>query len=155
MINNVTLMGRLTKPPELRQTPNGISVVTFSLAVERNYKPQNGEKETDFINCVAWRQTADFIHRYFGKGDMIAITGEIQTRKYTDASGTNRTVFEVMANQASFCGGKNSASDPAITTQAPNDFEVVIPTLATSADNVNSTFTTTVDPLDELDDLPF
>lgn len=144
MINNVTLMGRLTKPPELRQTPSGINVVTFSLAVERNYKPQNGEKETDFINCVAWRQTADFIQRYFGKGDMIAITGEIQTRKYTDAAGTNRTVFEVVANQASFCGSKNSASGPTSTTQTQDNFEVVIPTSATSSD-----------PLDELDDLPF
>ena len=110
MINNVTLMGRLTARPELKTTPSGTTVTGFCIAVDRRYKPKDGEKQTDFINCVAWRNTAEFITRYFDKGDLIAVTGEIQTRTYKDNSGNNRTAFEIVINQASFCGGKNNNS---------------------------------------------
>ena len=106
MINNVVLMGRLVATPELRQTPNGISVTSFSLAVERSFARQGEQRQTDFINCVAWRNTADFISRYFQKGSMIAVTGSIQTRNYEDKNGNKRTAFEVIVDQASFCGSK-------------------------------------------------
>lgn len=111
MINNVVLMGRLTADPELKTTPNGTSVTSFSVAVERSYAPKGQERETDFINIVAWRHTADFICRYFGKGSMIAIEGSIQTRKYQDKNGNNRVAVEVVANQASFCGSKNEGAN--------------------------------------------
>lgn len=111
MINNVTLMGRLTATPELKQTPSGASVTAFSIAVDRRYQPKDGEKQTDFIGCVAWRNTAEFITRYFSKGDMIAVTGEIQTRKYKDKSGNNRVAVEVIIDNASFCGGKSNGSN--------------------------------------------
>ncbi len=107
MLNNVTLMGRLTAAPELKTTTSGVNVTAFTIAVDRRYQ-QNGQRQADFINCVAWRNTAEFITRYFNKGDMIAVTGEIQTRKYQDKDGNNRTAFEVVINQASFCGGKNN-----------------------------------------------
>ena len=110
MINNVTLMGRLTAAPELKQTTSGTSVVAFCIAVERRYQQKDGAKQTDFINCVAWRNTAEFIAKYFNKGDMIAVTGEIQTRKYQDNSGNNRVAVEVIIDNASFCGGKNSGN---------------------------------------------
>lgn len=108
MLNNVVLMGRLTAPPELRSTPDGTSVIRFCIAVDRRYQPKDGEKQADFINCVAWRGTAEFITRYFKKGDPIAVTGAIQTRKYKDKDGNNRTAFEVVIEQATFCGSKNS-----------------------------------------------
>lgn len=110
MINNVTLMGRLTARPELKATQSGTTVTGFCIAVDRRYQPKDGEKLTDFINCVAWRNTAEFVTKYFDKGDMIAVTGEIQTRAYKDKNGNNRTAFEVVINQASFCGGKNSGN---------------------------------------------
>lgn len=106
MLNRAVLMGRLTADPELRQTPNGISVLSFSIAVDRTYGGKNGERQTDFINLVAWRQTAEFISRYFSKGQMIAVDGSIQTRNYTDKQGNNRTAFEVVIDNASFCGSK-------------------------------------------------
>ena len=116
MINNVTLMGRLTAAPELKTTTSGTSVTTFCIAVDRRFQPKDGEKQADFINCVAWRATAEFITRYFGKGDLIAVTGEIQTRKYQDNSGNNRVAVEVVINNASFCGGKSGGD----TDSAPH-----------------------------------
>ena len=108
MINNVILLGRLTGTPELKQTRSGTLVTSFCIAVDRRFQKQGEEKQTDFINCVAWQKTAEFISKYFSKGDTIAVTGEIQTRKYKDGSGNNRTAVEVIINQASFCGGKNN-----------------------------------------------
>lgn len=119
MINNVTLMGRLTAAPELKQTTSGNSVTAFCIAVDRRYTAKDGEKQADFINCVAWRNTAEFITRYFGKGDMIAVTGEIQTRKYQDNSGNNRVAVEVVIDNASFCGGKNSGGNGSEPAPAP------------------------------------
>lgn len=104
-MNRVCLMGRLTRDPELRQTQNGVSVTSFSIAVNRKY-----DKETaDFIDVIAWRQTAEFVAKYFGKGDMIAIEGVIQTRTYEDKQGNNRKAVEVVADQVYFCGSKQSS----------------------------------------------
>ncbi len=108
MINNVTLMGRLIADPELRTTPGGVSVTPFAIAVDRKYTPSGQERQTDFIDCVAWRGTADFITRYFRKGDMIAVEGEIQTRTWEDTNGNKRKAVEVIVSNASFCGSKQS-----------------------------------------------
>ena len=110
MLNKSILMGRLTYAPELKKTQSGVSVLSFRLAVDRRGRGQNGERETDFINCVAWRGTAEFISKFFEKGDLIAITGRIQTRPYKDRDGNNRTAFEVVADEAEFCVGKTNNS---------------------------------------------
>ena len=106
MLNCAIIMGRLTADPELKTTQSGISVTSISVAVDRNDTPKGQERQTDFINVVAWRQTAEFVTRYFHKGSMIAIEGSIQTRKYQDKNGNNRTAVEVVANNVSFCGSK-------------------------------------------------
>ena len=122
MFNLVILTGRLTADPELKTTPNGVSVTTFSIAVNRNYK-SGEEQQTDFINIVAWRQTAEFITKYFQKGTMIGIEGSIQTRRYQDANGNTRTAFEVIANNVQFVEAKKSQAenDPLIKLQANLD----------------------------------
>ena len=111
MINSVVLMGRLTAAPELKKTQSGLSVTTFSIAVDRNYRRE--ERQTDFINIVAWRQTAEFICNYFKKGQMIAVEGSIQTRNYEDRNGNKRTAFEVVDNNVSFCGEKRDSGSAA------------------------------------------
>lgn len=105
MINSAVIMGRLTADPELRQTQSGISVARFSVAVERPYS-KDGERQTDFLDVVAWRNTADFVCRYFVKGQMIAIFGSIQARTYTDRDGNRRKYVEIVADGVSFCGDK-------------------------------------------------
>jgi single-strand DNA-binding protein len=143
MINRIIIMGRLTADPELRTTNSGVSCCPFTVAVDRRVQ-SNGEKQADFIPCVAWRGTAEFVSKHFRKGKMIAVDGEMQTRKYTDKDGNNRTAFEVMAANVSFCGdgsgsGNNAAAQtqseptPSVPTQAADDF----------------------DPVDAYDDLPF
>lgn len=107
MFNLVVLTGRLTAAPELKTTQNGVSVCSFSIAVERRYK-QGEERQADFINIVAWRQTAEFVSKHFNKGSMIGIEGAIQTRKYQDKDGNNRTAFEVVANNVQFVESKRS-----------------------------------------------
>lgn len=104
-MNKVILMGRLTKEPELKQTPNQISVVQFSLAVNRRFVKE-GQQEADFINCVAWRQTAEFISRYFHKGSMIAVAGSIQTRSWEGQDGKRQYATEVLADEVYFTGEK-------------------------------------------------
>lgn len=108
-MNITTLLGRLTANPEIRQTPNGISVCSFTLAVDRFV---NNEKKADFINCVAWRQNAENIAKFFKKGSMIAINGSIQTRTYQDKdTGKNRTAFEVLVDRFHFTGSANSTNN--------------------------------------------
>lgn len=109
MLNRAILMGRLTKDPEMRQTSNGVEVTTFTLAVNRNYS-KAGNPQTDFIDIVAWRQTAKFAYQYFNKGQLVAVDGQIQTRTYTDRNGANRKAFEIVADQVYFAESK-SASD--------------------------------------------
>lgn len=146
MINMVALMGRLTYEPELRTTPSGVSVLRFQVACDRNYQRSGQDRQADFIDCVAWRQTAEFISRYFHKGSMIAVEGSIQTSSYTDKNGNNRKQVEVVANNVSFCGSKSEscttgAANPAFAQPAPS---------YASADN--SDFEEIVD---DDDDLPF
>lgn len=105
MFNLVVLTGRLTQDPELKNTSNGVPVCNFSIAVERRYK-QGEERQADFINIVAWRGAAEFVSKYFTKGSMIGIEGAIQTRKYQDKDGNNRTAFEVVANNVQFVESK-------------------------------------------------
>ena len=108
-LNNVTLMGRLAADPELKTTQSGVSVTSFSIAVDRKYQPKGEEKKADFIDCVAWRSTADFICKYFQKGTMIGIEGEIQTRTYQDKDGKNRKATEILVANVSFCGSKSES----------------------------------------------
>ena len=122
MINSVVLMGRLTADPELRTTTTGKSVCSFSIAVDRGYSKNAEERQADFINIVAWENTANFVCRYFSKGSMIAIQGQIQTRRYEDKTGAKRTAFEVVAREVSFCGSKSetgTVSRPAAPEQPP------------------------------------
>ena len=136
MLNCAVIMGRLTADPELRQTPSGVSVTRFTVAVDRGYVKAGEERKADFINVVAWRQTAEFVSRYFQKGSMIAVQGSIQTRSYEDNNGNKRTAFEVLAREVSFCGSKAetgtmapSVSDvapaPTYQTAVPSDFEEI------------------------------
>lgn len=131
MLNKVILMGRITHDLELKQTPSGISSLTFSVAVERNYADQNGERQSDFIRCVAWRQTAEFIGKYFGKGRMIAIEGNIRTGSYDDKNGVKHYTTDVYVDNASFTGepkkggGQPSKGAPPIPGDL-SDFEEVL-----------------------------
>ena len=118
MFNLVVLTGRLTAAPELKTTQSGISVTSFSIAVDRRYRAGE-EKQTDFINVVAWRQSAEFVAKYFKKGNMIGIEGSIQTRKYTDKNGNNRTAFEVVANNVQFVETKRDSAPSAVEDTAP------------------------------------
>ena len=102
MLNKIILMGRLTRDPELRRTQSGTAVTSFSLAVDRDFKSQSGEKETDFIDIVAWRQTAEFVSKYFTKGSMVAVSGRLQMRDWTDRDGNKRTSAEVVADNVYF-----------------------------------------------------
>ena len=104
MLNRVILMGRITQDLELKTTQSGISVLSFTVAVDRNYARQGEERQTDFIDCVAWRQTADFISKYFYKGRMIAVEGTLQKRSYDDRNGNKRWATEVVVDNASFTG---------------------------------------------------
>ncbi|MEI3289646.1 MAG: single-stranded DNA-binding protein [Eubacterium sp.] len=135
MINSVVLMGRLTYEPELKTTTSGLSVIRFQMAVDRNYQSQGQERQADFIDVVAWRQTADFVSRYFHKGSMIAVEGSIQTNNFTDRDGNKRKSVEVVANQVSFCGSKTESqgANPAFSQPAPSystadnsDFEEIV-----------------------------
>ena len=109
MLNKVILMGRFTRDPELRSTPQGISTCSFSIAVDRNFVRQGEERKADFINCVAWRQTAEFISKYFRKGNMVALEGSIQTRTWDDPDGKKRYATDVVVNQVYFAESKRDS----------------------------------------------
>ncbi len=104
MLNVAALMGRIVADPELKHTQNDIAKTTFTLAVERDFAKRNEEKETDFIDIVAWRNTAIFVCKYFGKGALVAVEGAIQTRSYTDTQGNKRKIFEIVASEVHFAG---------------------------------------------------
>jgi len=108
-MNQIVIMGRLTRDPELRHTPNGVAVASFSLAVDRGYAPKDGgERQTDFIDVVAWRNTAEFVSKYFTKGQMAAVTGRLQIRDWTDKDGNKRRSAEVVADNIYFTESKKS-----------------------------------------------
>lgn len=107
MLNHIVIMGRLVRDPEYKTTGTGLSVTNFSVAVDRDFPGQSGEKETDFIDCVAWRKTAEFITKYFRKGSMIALSGRLQIRGWTDKDGNKRRTAEVVADNAYFGSTKS------------------------------------------------
>ena len=106
MLNHIAIMGRLVRDPELRRTGNGIAVASFCVAVDRDFSGDGQKKEADFINCVAWRQTGEFVSRYFTKGKLIVVSGRLQMRSYTDKDGSKRTAAEVVADHCYFGGSK-------------------------------------------------
>ena len=114
MLNTICLVGRVVHDPEIKHTPTGNAVTTFAVAVERNRSGQDGQKIVDYIDVVAWRKTAEFISKYFRKGSWIAVNGSLQTRTYEDRNGNKRKVYEVLADNVHFCGGKSetNTSDP-------------------------------------------
>lgn len=105
-LNSVTLMGRLTAEPELRTTQNGTAVTSFTLAVDRDYQSGGSERQTDFVSCVAWRKTGEFVSKHFTKGQMMALHGSLQSRKWEDRDGNKRVAWEVVADSVHFCGDK-------------------------------------------------
>lgn len=144
-MNVVCLLGRLTGDPELRRTQTDVAVTSFCVAVDRAYQPKGQERQTDFINVVAWRGTAEFICRYFHKGQRIALNGSLQSRQYTDKEGNKRTAYEVVVDNAFFAESKREGSaapasspfgspipaygndmQPAFSTASEGDFEEIV-----------------------------
>lgn len=127
MLNRIDLLGRLCADPELRQTQSGVSVVSFRLAVDQDYaNKETGERGCDFINIVAWRGTAEFVSRYFTKGQLCVVSGRLQMRNYTDRDGNKRTIAEVVANDVYFAGGRNESKhegEPEYT--GPQEFQEI------------------------------
>jgi single-strand DNA-binding protein len=120
MLNHITIMGRLTRDPEMRRTGSGVPVASFTLAVDRDIaNKQTGEKETDFIDCVAWRQTGEFVEKYFSKGRMAVVSGRLQIRSWTDKDGNKRRTAEVVADNVYFGDSKNANTD---TSAAPSNY---------------------------------
>ncbi|WP_066689101.1 single-stranded DNA-binding protein [Christensenella intestinihominis] len=141
-INKAVIVGNLTRSPEQKTTPNGISVTSFTVAVNRRYKSQDGQQQTDFINCVAWRVTAEFIAKYFSKGSRIGVVGTIQTRNYEDQNGVRRYVTEIVVDEAEFMTSK------AQSVQKPNEQE------SRTADELFAEDLADFQPLDDAE-LPF
>ena len=135
MLNHVVIMGRLTRDPELRRTATGAAVTSFTVAVDRDFgKNENGEKETDFIDCVAWRQTGEFVSKYFTRGRMAVVSGRLQIRNWTDKDGNKRRSAEVLADSVYFGDSKNGTQDsqqsytgfiPNAQPAVANDFQVL------------------------------
>lgn len=135
MLNHITIMGRMTRDPELRRTGSGTSVVSFTLAVDRDFSSKDsGEKETDFIDCTAWRNTADFVSKYFTKGRMAVVSGRLQIRNWTDKEGNKRRSAEVVADNVYFGDSKKDDSGnnsyggyaaPSYPSTPASDFEML------------------------------
>lgn len=131
MLNKSIIMGRLVADPEIRTTQNGVSVASLRVAVDRDYTPKGEERQTDFINVTAWRQTAEFISRYFSKGRMIVAEGRLQVRNYEDKSGNKRTAYEIVADNVYFGDSKSESGSTqakktvALTVDDLEDFEDV------------------------------
>ena len=151
MLNCAVLMGRLVADPELRTTTSGISVTSFRIAVDRSFVRQGEERQADFIDIVAWRQTADFVCRYFRKGSMIAVQGSIQTRAYEDKQGNKRTAVEVVADNVSFCGSKAESG----TAGGTRPYENVAPAAAPAVSFASGTMGDFESIEDDDDSLPF
>jgi single-strand DNA-binding protein len=118
MLNHITIMGRLTRDPELRRTGSGLAVASFTVAVDRDWpNKETGEKETDFIDCVAWRQTGEFVSKYFTKGSMIVVSGRLQIRPWTDKDGNKRKTAEIVADNVYF--GESKKDKPANNYYTP------------------------------------
>lgn len=150
MLNVVVLTGRLTADPELRHTPNDIAVTSFTLAVNRKFSRPGEEKQTDFIDIVAWRNTAEFVCKYFKKGQLIAIEGSIQTRTYQDKDGNKRKAFEIVARDAQFAESKKSASDDSFESKSSSSS-----TMNEFNDSYSSGNNDDFQTIESDDDLPF
>ena len=124
MLNHITIMGRMVRDPELRHTGSGTAVASFTLAVDRDFTGKDNEKVTDFIDCVAWRATGEFVSKYFTKGRMVCVAGSLQIREWTDKDGNKRRNAEVIANNVYFADSKNVATDNNVghTATAPANF---------------------------------
>lgn len=125
MLNDVCLQGRICNDIELRRTGTGVAVASFTLAVDRDFKNADGEKETDFFDIVCWRNTAEFVTRYFAKGKQIVVAGRLQSRHWADNEGKKRKAVEVVAESAYFCEGKNTSAAPAANTAPASDFAML------------------------------
>ena len=143
-MNKVILMGHLTKDIEMRQTPNGVSLARFSIAVTRRFKNSNGEYDADFINCIAWRKTGEFIARYFQKGSMIAVVGSIQSRSWDGNDGKKQYATEVIVDEAYFTGSKSENSTGSNTDLSDS-----------SLDDLNSQYGEDFATIGDEEDLPF
>ena len=146
MLNKVVLMGRLTRDPELKYTPSNVAVTTFSVAVDRNYARQGEQRQTDFINVVAWRTTAEFVAKYFTKGQLMALSGSIQTRTWDDNEGKKHYVTEVVADEVHFAEGKRDTAQYQQSAPQPSAQPQAAPQVQPTAD-----FTMSEDD----EDLPF
>ena len=134
MLNHIVIMGRLTRDPELRRTGSGVAVASFSLAVDRDFAPKDGgERETDFIDCVAWRQTGEFVSKYFTKGSMAVVSGRLQIRGWTDKDGNKRRSAEVVADNVYF-GDSKRDGDGAYSAPAPSYGGYTAPASAPASD---------------------
>ena len=120
MLNHIVVMGRLTADPELRRTQSGTAVTSFTLAVDRDFKAENGERETDFIPCVAWRGTAEFVQKYFSKGRMAVVSGRLQIRSWTDKDGNKRKAAEIVAENVYFGDSKRDGDASAAAGVTPH-----------------------------------
>ena len=144
-MNKVILMGRLTKDIEMRQTPNGVSLARFSIAVNRRFAGKDAQQQADFINCVAWRQTGEFIARYFQKGSMIAVVGSIQSRSWDGNDGKKQYATEVIVDEAYFAGSKSGSG----TKGNDTDFS------DSGIDDLNSQYGDDFATIGDEEDLPF
>lgn len=111
MLNHITAAGRLTKDPELRRTQNGVAVASFTIACDRDIKDASGNKQTDFIDCVAWRNTAEFVDKYFTRGRMVIVSGRFQMREWTDKNGVKRKSAEILAESVYFADSKQAQAN--------------------------------------------
>ena len=149
MLNKIFLMGRLTRDPELKRTQSGTAVTSFSLAVDRDFKSRNGDKETDFIDVVAWRNTAEFVSKHFTKGRMAVVEGRLQIRDYTDRDGNKRRTAEVIADNVYFGDSKKEGGGGAsYSAPAGNSY-------AAPAGGYNRSHSDFVEIGEEDGDLPF
>lgn len=153
-MNKVIMMGRIASDLELKTTPNGVTVCTFRLAVDRNYQKKGEEKVTDFFNIVVWRATAEFVTKYFAKGRMILIEGEMRTRPYTDKNGNPATWYEIVADQAYFTGEKRETPTPQTNMQTPPQ-QTAYQQPAPQAQNAGQVAQQEGPPLTDDDDYPF
>ena len=146
MLNHIEIMGRLTRDPELRRTGGGIAVASFTVAVDRDYKTDGGEKKTDFFNCVAWRQTGEFVSKYFKKGSMIVAAGRMETREWNDREGAKRISWEMNVENAYFGGGKKDAPSAGIYAPPP----VAAPPVVTEPEEAKGPYDETMEYIGSL-----
>jgi single-strand DNA-binding protein len=150
-LNVVALLGRLVAEPELRHTPSGVATCTFRIAVDRSFVRAGEERKADFIDIVVWRQTAEFVCKYFHKGNLIAVNGSIQTRNYEDKNGNKRTAFEVVAEGVHFAGGKDDGAQRGTSQTGAQRTPEPFKTNAAAADVQQDDFAV----IDDSEDLPF